>query len=407
MLCLTLPTELTDAIIDYLYDDRCALAQCSAVCKAWLARSRHHHFKHVFLSYKNRSRISAFMDLFNSPHSTIAPHILSLRLVDGRPPHQRWLADNFTSLTMLGAVQSLTIENPTFAHLDSSVMTRFLRGFTMLKELRLLRVYHKSFSQLVDIVGACPFLEHFSLDDVRYWNKVPGYSYPSIDQQPMHRLVDLELGDCDKVAVISWFLAGQNAPALTKFRATSLARDQIPYTGALLRALIPSLEHLELGLGTDGLHHGDTATFMSMYYLLIGTQSAAPYYPSPIGNHIDLSGHVHLRTIHFTGYTYPQLESSVNTLWIPTILSNVTPSPIEELVFCFLAHSSRDFEHYNWTALTDILVETPFPRLRTIRFYVECLDVDSQTRVRLHPTEWTNMIRHKLHTWDALGVLHV
>jgi hypothetical protein len=287
------------------------------------------------------------MDLFNSPHSTIAPHILSLRLVDGRPPHQRWLANNFTSLTMFGAVQSLTIENPiAFAHLDSSVMTRFLRGLTMLKELRLFRVYHKSFSQLVDIVGACPFLEHFSLDDVHYWNKT-GYSYPSIDQQPMHRLVDLKLGDCDKIAVISWLLAGRNAPALTKFRATSLARDQITYTGALLRALIPSLEHLELGLGLglDGLHHGDTATFMGMYYLLIGTQSAAPYCLSPIGNHIDLSGHVHLRTIHFTGYTYPQLESSVNASWIPTILSNVAPSRIEELVFCFLAHSGLDFEH--------------------------------------------------------------
>jgi len=42
-----LPSELTDDIIDHICDDMHALAKCSTVCKSWLTRSRHHHFRHI------------------------------------------------------------------------------------------------------------------------------------------------------------------------------------------------------------------------------------------------------------------------------------------------------------------------------------------------------------------------
>jgi len=40
----TLPSELTDTIIDYLYDDKEALAACSLVCRSWVPGSRYHLF---------------------------------------------------------------------------------------------------------------------------------------------------------------------------------------------------------------------------------------------------------------------------------------------------------------------------------------------------------------------------
>lgn len=39
-----LPSELTDRILDFLHDDRRALASCALTCRGWLPTSRHHLF---------------------------------------------------------------------------------------------------------------------------------------------------------------------------------------------------------------------------------------------------------------------------------------------------------------------------------------------------------------------------
>jgi hypothetical protein len=108
------------------------------------------------------------------------------------------------------------------------------------------------------MVDACLLLEHISLDGLHYWNKVD-HQFSLADPRP-RRLVNLELGFCDKVAITDWLLAGPNAPALTQFRATSIALDQVASTGALLRALAPTLEHLEFG--PDRVYHSEPAVFI-------------------------------------------------------------------------------------------------------------------------------------------------
>jgi len=222
-----------------------------------MARSRHHHFEHVYLTYEDHGRIRAFLTLSDSVLSTITPHIRSLHLVEGRAPSERWLNDHLMDLAMFSAVESLTIENATIAHLDSPIMTTFLPSFRMLRELHLLQPYFRSFAQLVNIFVACPLLERISLDDFHYWNLIY-HQYPSINEHPLRHLKTLELGVCDKVAVIDWLLAGDKVPALTKFRATVLTPHQIAPTGALLHTLRSSLEHLEIGSGRD---HQDSAYF--------------------------------------------------------------------------------------------------------------------------------------------------
>ncbi|PIL34452.1 hypothetical protein GSI_03228 [Ganoderma sinense ZZ0214-1] len=49
-----LPQELTDAIVDYLHDDRASLQACALVCGAWLDPSRFHLFRSLTVSQYGR-----------------------------------------------------------------------------------------------------------------------------------------------------------------------------------------------------------------------------------------------------------------------------------------------------------------------------------------------------------------
>ena len=144
---------------------------------------------------------------------------------------------------MFGDVESLTLKDGIFPLSEIVAGTTLFSKFPKLKRLHLLGAYFRSFSQLVDIVGACPHLEQIELDGMNYWNRVE----MPIDQQPPRRLEKLELGLCDKVAVIDWLIADQAVLRLTTLCATCLALGEISSIGALLRTLAPSLEHLELG----------------------------------------------------------------------------------------------------------------------------------------------------------------
>jgi hypothetical protein len=401
-----LPPELTDTIIDNLSDDKPALATCSYVCRAWMARSRYHHFEHVYLTYEDRDRIRAFPILLDSVLSTITPHIRSLHLAEGRAPSDRWLNDHLMDLAMFSAVESLTIENATITHLDSPIIMTFLPTFRMLKELHLLQPYFRSFAQLVNIFGACPLLEHISLDEFNYWNLIY-HQYPSINEHPLRHLKTLELGVCDKVAVIDWLLAGDKIPALTKFRATVLTPHQIAPTGALLHALGLSLEHLEIGSGRD---YRDSADFSGTLLASLNTLSSSVTYSSSlvdeIRRHIDLSNHTHLRAVCFTEYLLEHhVEASENISWIPVVLSQIVPSHIEELEFHIVVSDPKDLEAFNWDAITNILVKTSFSRLRTLRFYAEMEVAYLESVVRIDEPKVMELISRKLATWAALGVL--
>jgi hypothetical protein len=253
-----LPSELTDGIIDHLCDDMHALAKCSSVCKSWLTRSRHHYFRHIFLTNRDRGRINDFITLCGSSFSTITPYIHSVHLLEGRSSSRRWIDNTKAQLSMFGAVESLTLERATFLHIDAPAETLFSK-FPRLKKLSLLSASFRSLSHLVHIVEACSHLEYIALDGLKYRDEV---DLP-IERQPPSRLRKLKLGSCFKVEVIDWLLASQVAPPLTAFCATSLKVQEISSVGTLLGALAPSLEYLELG--SDSYRSVGSAYYMGMY----------------------------------------------------------------------------------------------------------------------------------------------
>jgi len=49
----TLPNEIQDRILDFLYDSNSDLKTCALVCRAWVPASRYHLFSKVELNCTN------------------------------------------------------------------------------------------------------------------------------------------------------------------------------------------------------------------------------------------------------------------------------------------------------------------------------------------------------------------
>lgn len=53
-----LPTEVTYAIVDFLWDEKPTLSACSLVCRSWHHNAQQHLFKSLRLSYKRLNPLS-------------------------------------------------------------------------------------------------------------------------------------------------------------------------------------------------------------------------------------------------------------------------------------------------------------------------------------------------------------
>ena len=123
-----------------------------------------------------------------------------------------------------------------------------------------------------------------------------------------------------------------------------------------------------------------------------------------MSQHIDLSSHTHLRTINFI-----QCVSTPHWLtassWIPTILSQLPGCCIEGLKFQFVVADMEVLQTMNWDVLADILIQSSFPQLQDLRIILEERGSRYIPQQRIYHPKVVKLVRRKLSTWDALGVL--
>lgn len=77
-----LPPEMTDRIIDFLYDDRKALSICGQVCGRWVSASRYHLFATIHLRTRVRTHVEIRIDLsiICNPRSTVHEYVQYLSI---------------------------------------------------------------------------------------------------------------------------------------------------------------------------------------------------------------------------------------------------------------------------------------------------------------------------------------
>ena len=149
------PCELVQIIIDYLRDDRAALAVCSSVCRAWLSLCRAHFYAKMTIQPRNTAE---FLDLVTSPHTTMGTYIRHLTI-----QKQTGHIDHFF---ILNNASSRRVPDFQFDN-----VLRHVKTFTSITKLSLFKGYGENPKLISHLQG---FLNLEDLE-LRSWS-FPGFS---------------------------------------------------------------------------------------------------------------------------------------------------------------------------------------------------------------------------------------
>jgi hypothetical protein len=152
------------------------MGMCSLVSKTWLPRSRHRLFRSLYLTPNSKGNPSRFLELLDSPLGTIAPYVHHLWLggYKYKKTTGRLLNKTLRRLTVLTAVEFLSISLIQFERLDDVAITKFFSSFSGLKALQLNECSFLSSHQLSIVLSATERLERLGFYHVRLGSKSLG-----------------------------------------------------------------------------------------------------------------------------------------------------------------------------------------------------------------------------------------
>lgn len=264
---MKIPPELADNIMDYLYDDKHALAHCSLVCRAWLPPTRYHLFRKISLRPWDAD---GFLELLDSPHCTILNFVRDLHIAEGggRFGHsdRQWVHEAMPILVRLFAVESLHIRDWSLEGLGVKEKAMLPSGFKQVKTLDLTSVHLDTFERAVELLSAFPALERICFDFVRWAEfHVPEPTHPTV----AFPLRTLDLGSCHKAPVLSWLLSQQCASHVESLKLHDIQLEDVPYVVNFLRATNSSLHQIDLSFKLSDSAPGRCASSVLPVFLLL------------------------------------------------------------------------------------------------------------------------------------------
>ena len=245
------PCELVQIIVDYLRDDRAALAVCSSVCRAWLFLCRTHFFAKMTIQPDNTA---AFLDLVTSPYTTIGTYIrhLTIQKQTGHIDHFFILNnascrrvpdfhfDNvlrhvktFTSITKLSLFKGYG-ENPK--------LISHLQDFLSLEDLELRSWSFPGFSDFVGVVCAPRNLVRLSLTDIAWGTRRSVAPDLRLPPRLRHMAIFME----KQGQFFNWMLRCVTQPIESLEVGGIFGPDDALACAHFLRVLGPTLKHLSL-----------------------------------------------------------------------------------------------------------------------------------------------------------------
>ncbi|KAI0936518.1 hypothetical protein AcV5_004635 [Taiwanofungus camphoratus] len=364
------PLELCDYIIDFLHNDRRALAACSLTCRAWLPAARFHLFDSIVLY--NARLCTAFNRLLeNSPALGLYVRELSIAKLSssGRLEEdaaelsfvQRLLPSIFRHLVQLKSLGlSLLDVNVT---IRSSLAQRL-----SVTELVLQYCQFPAFADFLLLFYSFPQLQSLTVRGVTWMAGFVGL-HPRSTVAP--RLRKLVLGrDIDIEALVKWMLVGSHYHDIESISMCCTSEGDASAVGPLLEALGPSLKHLELDWYRSTIKNVSLPSAFAIH-------------------HCTSLNTVSLRCVISYECTLP---------WVTSFLSDLNSTQIRKIAFEIRLLGSLDA--LDWEAIGGLLSEPRFSNLRTVLFKVVLW-----SGVYFNQAEVKSLIRYRLSNLDSKGLI--
>ena len=257
-----LPHELSDHIIDFLYDDGLALSACSLTCRAFLAVARYHRFSVTWVW----GRLGPFIVLLDSSPE-IAPFIKTLRL-DGIAYPLRRRVDPMALLATLNRLPALRYLGLRHLELDAPLVQALSddASFKNLKGLDLDRCLFDSLDDLICVIRT-PSLEHLSVQEPDYPDNELGETTlpPAISSLEVSGLWNEKT-----VKIAKWLTTSTSQTPIRKLRSYITSNFEAESIAPILQTLGEALESLEIVVDPESSLQGEAlAVLTSMHCCLL------------------------------------------------------------------------------------------------------------------------------------------
>jgi hypothetical protein len=383
---LSLPQELIEMIIDFLFDDKQTLKACSLASRAFLAASRLHLFAHIHLEEDtdNHPRFAQFLSFVGSS-SSIVTFVRSLRVeLIGRSTHY-----DMRNLHTLPQLKSLSVKGSMF---DSSLsLYPLLSPEPWCRQITNLSMENQGFScfdEFAAFITLFTSLEQLTMNNMLWYHTAPA--------RDLHRLPStlriLELQSCGFFQLFNWLLFHDPMPSLHTIALTSQDSNEfIAKTNKLCSSLGPSLRNFELNYFLeDSFDHQSTLWYIfAIASRLNINNTATPAF-------IDLSQNTELRSISLSNFLIDDVGSASDIAWI---LSHVSSCHMEEVTLKCIPRSYYGGSNDCWPDISTALESPKYAHLKTVRVKIvgfqEELDWQSAR----------DAIRQRLSSCDARGLL--
>ncbi|TCD64805.1 hypothetical protein EIP91_003617 [Steccherinum ochraceum] len=350
---MKLPAELNDLTLDYLYNDRSALAQCSLVCKDWVTSARYHLW-HTTQVYLTSSKIDSKLHrLIALPHITfhIQHVVITSRSLSGGPRTETDIHLLHRVLSLLSEypqIRSLTLKNIAFGTNTCSGPGCSALRLPSIRQLILQDVAFEALHDVQWLWCVCPQADRFQLDKVWWRPWVDGgMDWRVAGETPRLSYKELALGHCFSRDSVAKWLLGMSPSLNVQTLRLPLVSVHDSFLVDLLRGIGVSLEHLEIG----SLGHVKNSTQYTSFF--------------------DFSANTELKSISIG---LPMYRDSLTVLsWITTILSQIVSTTVTQITFSILPiHISQNapglLAAFDWPTLVSVLERPQFVKLSNIVF---------------------------------------
>jgi len=369
-----LPCEISDAIIDNLHNDSQALAACGLVCRSWLPCSRYHLFANIVL---RPEFTAAFIGLLCPTHSTVLRHIRRIEFdqIKHEPPFiVEVMAKEFDDVLLLGtrlaAVRVLCLKGLDWLNSEQATKSALVSTFKHIEVLETTRSHFGTSDEIIHLLSSFPLLERIELNRPKLMQSGPRCHIPVPS-----RLRAVQLLACNMIGLLYW-LASYEDTIVDTLRLSNIGPEEFASVRDYFHVLGSSLHNLRLDFYTPVFDTRTTEDFC---------------------NCIDLSDNINLRVVRFDYICLDtDTPSTVYETCLPILLSRITSTHIEKVVFEISTTAIGDLDRLDWGHLANVLARPQFSRLQRVEFRVSCTNEDQVSK----------MIRSKLHALDAQGIIH-